>query len=195
MQVGGLGPLQTNHVTKERGEKSCGKTTSANFPLSPLPPDKSLFLSFDNIKGAIFGDSKLLSPNKTGENTSISHLLEQDGLGKNKSKTESSMQKFEKLHKTESPVKDEFTEFSQYGSRFHATQMEEKSKKATLADQFPGHRIVQKVAKTCQKHTKGRKSTTTTDNKIDKSPVDAKENKEHSGQEKVLKEPTARPRN
>merc|ERR1719347_910285 len=73
--------------------------------------------------------------------------------------------------------------------------MEEKSKKATLADQFPGHRIVQKVAKTCQKHTKSRKSTTTTDNKIDKSPIDAKENKEHSGQEKELKEPTARPRN
>jgi len=194
MQVGGLAPLQTSHVTKERGEKSCGKTTSANYPLSPLPPDKSLFLSFDNIKGAIFGDSKLLSPNKSGENVVINHFMEQDGLGKNKLKTETSVQKIDRTHKSENPVKDEFTEFSQYGSRFHATQFEEKSKKATLADQFPGHRIVQKVAKTCQKHTRSKKSAPSSEQRNDKYPVDADESKCQLGQEKEPREPTARPR-
>ena len=45
------------------------------------------------------------------------------------------------------------------------------------------------------KHTRSKKSASTTEQKNDKHPVDAEESKRQLGQEKESREPTARPRN
>ena len=55
-------------------------------------------------------------------------------------------------HKDKTPIKDEFTEFSQYGSRFMLNQMEEKKKEKNFVEQIQENKIFKKVASTCQKH-------------------------------------------
>merc|ERR1711874_17072 len=185
----------TSHVTKERDDKSSSKTSQAKKQLSTLQADKSLFLSFDNIKGALFGDSKVSSTQRTGESVSIRSLTELNASEKDKSKVEISMQKLDKTNKPKSPVKDEFTEFSQNGSRFHPTQMEEKSKKSNLVDQFSGHRIVQKVAKSCQKHSKVRKSTAVPAQANESLLPEVVECREQPENDKKIDAPIVRPRN
>jgi len=158
-----LPPGQTDtHVIKEREQRPDVKTCEDKPLSTPTQTDKSLFLSFENIKEVLFGDSKVLSPNKPGGNiTSRSHT-EKNDRERNKTRKDPSLQNDDKVQKSSGPVMDEFTEFSQYGSRFLPTQVnEEKYKKTNLVDQISGHRIVQKVAKTCQKHGKARKTSNT----------------------------------
>ena len=58
------------------------------------------------------------------------------------------------------PIKDEFTEFSQYGSRFMLNQMEEKTRKEkNFVEQIQENKIFKKVASTCQKHYRKTSST------------------------------------
>jgi hypothetical protein len=156
-----------SETTRKSAEKSISKKNQLESPAPHSQADKSLFLNFDNIKEALFGDSKVLSPSKTGENLfpfrkpAASSNFERNGPEKEKTRKEILMHNPDKWQKAKTPVKDEFTEFSQYGSRFMPNKMEEKSKKTNLVDQFPGHKIVKKVAKTCQKHSQSRKSSTT----------------------------------
>ena len=57
-------------------------------------------------------------------------------------------------------INDEFTEFSQFGSRFMLNQPEEKNKKTNFVDHLQENKIFNKVAttvlNTCQKHYKKR---------------------------------------
>ena len=73
-------------------------------------------------------------------------------------------------HQEKTPIKDEFTEFSQYGSRFWENilkrlfkkifyyfrfmlnQVEEKKKEKNFVEQIQDNKIFRKVASTCQKH-------------------------------------------
>ena len=186
MLVAAHGAAQTSsHLSKEREEKSSDKTNTTKLTTTPPQTDKSLFLKFDNIKEALFGDSKVLSPNKSGEKTN----LERKGQENGKSRKDISMQNCDKCQKAKSPVKDEFTEFSQYGSRFLPSQMDGRSKKTNLIDQLTGYRMVKKVAKTCQKHSISRKSSTT--NQTTDEYSGHKEGKE---QEIEPEAPTALPR-
>ena len=142
MLVAAHGPAQnSSHLSKEREEKSSDKTNTTKLRTPPPQTDKSLFLNFDNIKEALFGDSKVLSPNKSGEKTNV----ERKGQGNGKSWKDISMQNCDKCQKAKSPVKDEFTEFSQYGSRFLPSQVEGRSKKTNLVDQLTGHRMVPNI--------------------------------------------------
>ena len=180
------GPAQTSsHLSKEREEKSSDKTNTTKLTTPTPQTDKSLFLNFDNIKEALFGDSKVLSPNKSGEKTN----LERKGQENGRSSKDISMQNCDKCQKAKSPVKDEFTEFSQYGSRFLPSQMDGRSKKTNLVDQLTGYRMVKKVAKTCQKHSISRKSTTT-----NQTTDESSGHKEGKEQEIETEAPTALPR-
>ena len=68
------------------------------------------------------------------------------------------------------PIKDEFTEFSQYGSRFMlntvpASEQSEKGKKEdrrNFVEQIQDNKIFKKVASTCQKHYRKTSVTTPT---------------------------------
>ena len=192
-----------SETTRKSAEKSISKKNQLESPAPHSQADKSLFLSFDNIKEALFGDSKVLSPSKTGENLfpfrkqAASSNFERNGPEKEKTRKEILMQNPDKWQKAKSPVKDEFTEFSQYGSRFMPNQMEEKSKKTNLVEQFPGHKIVKKVAKTCQKHSQSRKSSTTDRTAEISLRNDSSENKQDKEQVRQGIEseaPTAQPR-
>merc|ERR1719192_214429 len=55
-------------------------------------------------------------------------------------------------------INDEFTEFSQFGSRFMLNQPEEKNKKTNFVEHLQENKIFKKVASTCQKHYKKRTS-------------------------------------
>ena len=51
------------------------------------------------------------------------------------------------------PIKDEFTEFSQYGSRFMLNQMPDTARRErNFVEQIQENKIFKKVASTCQKH-------------------------------------------
>ena len=52
------------------------------------------------------------------------------------------------------PIKDEFTEFSQYGSRFMLNQMteSEKKKEKNLVEHIQENKLFKKVASTCQNY-------------------------------------------
>ena len=55
-------------------------------------------------------------------------------------------------------INDEFTKFSQFGSRFMLNQTGEKNKKTNFVDHLQENKIFKKVASTCQKHYKKRTS-------------------------------------
>ena len=67
------------------------------------------------------------------------------------------------------PIKDEFTEFSQYGSRFmlntvpaSESQQGKKEDKKNFVEQIQDNKIFKKVASTCQKHYRKTSVTTPT---------------------------------
>jgi len=72
-------------------------------------------------------------------------------------------------HQEKTPIKDEFTEFSQYGSRFMLNQVEEKKKEKNFVEQIQDNKIFRKVASTCQKHYR---KTSTTENNLNVPDAD-----------------------
>ena len=96
-------------------------------------------------------------------------------------------------------INDEFTEFSQFGSRFMLNQTGEKNKKTNFVEhlQENKNKIFKKVASTCQKHYKKRNNpdqTNTSRQKTKESevkiPIALPRCKKTAGEEKKLVKPT-----
>jgi len=98
-EQGGRGEAVGHHEDWSRPDNKLHQKMKSETCLQPANKPSSLFPNFENIKEALFGETKpsMISP--------IRHR-----------------------NKGESPVKDEFTEFSQYGSRYTLHQVDEKGK-------------------------------------------------------------------